>query len=230
MSALYFAVTGIQYWGFKYFAIVFPSTSVNTSTNLWFILCAITAPTMGIFFGGYITDKYGGYHGRSEWIVVLKLSVFAGSVACLASIPITLLSDFFFALSSLWILLFFGASILPASSGILINIVPKDFRPISSSLSLVVFNSFGYCLSLVLSGWFMQYLANTKYPCGDSCIMTWGFRLILLSSFVSLLFLILALRSAMKMQQDAESRQTSEKLFHSPIDFARKSMAHYGAI
>lgn len=218
-------MTGIQYWGFKYFATAFPTTSIETS--YWFIVCAITAPTSGIFFGGYITDRNGGYQGRSEWMATLKMCVIAGSIACISAIPITFLTSFYLALCCLWVLLFFGASILPVTSLILINIVPRELRPISSSLSMVVFNSFGYCLSLILSGWFMQYIASYYRSCHDVCIMSWGFRLILMSSFTSLFFLVCAWCAAIRMQEERATRCSNEKLFHSPIDLHRNTTPHY---
>ena len=45
---------------------------------------------------------------------------------------------------------------LPHTPGIVVSIVPRRHRPVSSSLSLVVFNLFGYFMSLVLSGYLMQ--------------------------------------------------------------------------
>jgi hypothetical protein len=45
---------------------------------------------------------------------------------------------------------------LPACSGIIVAIVPRRHRPVSSSFALVVFNFFGYFLSLVSSGFMMQ--------------------------------------------------------------------------
>ena len=45
---------------------------------------------------------------------------------------------------------------LPACSGIVVSVVPRKFRTVSSSCSLVFFNLFGYFLSSVLSGFLMQ--------------------------------------------------------------------------
>jgi hypothetical protein len=48
-------------------------------------------------------------------------------------------------------------------AGIVVSIVPRRHRPVSSSLSLVVFNLFGYFLSLVLSGYLMQVRTCVRY-------------------------------------------------------------------
>ena len=40
--------------------------------------------------------------------------------------------------------------------GMLVSIVPSKYRTVSSSISVMVFNLFGYFLSLTLSGYLMQ--------------------------------------------------------------------------
>jgi hypothetical protein len=45
---------------------------------------------------------------------------------------------------------------MPACSGIIVSIVPRSYRHISSSIAMIVFNLFGYFMSLVLSGMLMQ--------------------------------------------------------------------------
>ena len=154
MSALYFTVTGVQFWGTKYLRVALhaPLPLVNTL----FIICAATGPTLGVFFGGWIVDKNGGYKGAHQRVVALELCATFGVLACLFSIPITLLNNIFLVVALLWMVLFFGGSMLPACSGIVVSIIPRAFRPTSSSLALVVFNMFGYFMSLLLSGYLMQ--------------------------------------------------------------------------
>jgi hypothetical protein len=63
----------------------------------------------------------------------------------------------------------------------------------------VVFNLFGYFLSLILSGYLMQLLEQEDQErgnCSPVCAMTWGFRLVLFWSFFSLYFLLNALRAS----------------------------------
>jgi len=196
MSSLYFSVTGVQYWGTSYLhvALLAPMPLVNAL----FIVCAATGPTLGVFFGGWAVDVCGGYKGAKQRVVALELCCFFGMLGCLASIPITFVSHVLVAVPLLWLTLFFGAAILPACSGIIVSIVPRRHRPVSSSLSLVVFNLFGYFLSLVLSGFLMQVLSSQPdLECDNKCSLTWGFRLVLFWSVLALLLLSLALRSAM---------------------------------
>jgi hypothetical protein len=154
MTALYFTVTGVQYWGTKYLMI-----SLNAPIeiiNLLFVLVAATGPTSGVIFGGWLIDSFGGYKGSKQRVVALEMVTVLGSLGFLFSLPITFLSNIYYVAICMWALLFFGASILPACSGILVSMVPRSHRTTSSSLSLVIFNMFGYFLSLILSGFLME--------------------------------------------------------------------------
>jgi hypothetical protein len=154
MTALYFTVTGVQYWGTKYLMI-----SLNAPIeiiNLLFVLVAATGPTSGVIFGGWLIDSFGGYKGSKQRVVALEMVTVLGLLGFLFSLPITFLSNIYYVTICMWALLFFGASILPACSGILVSMVPRSHRTTSSSLSLVIFNMFGYFLSLILSGFLME--------------------------------------------------------------------------
>jgi hypothetical protein len=75
MTALYFIVTGVQYWGTSYLAVAL--NAPLPLANLLFILCAATGPTLGVFFGGWAVDVLGGYKGLRQRVVALELcSVF----------------------------------------------------------------------------------------------------------------------------------------------------------
>ncbi|RYH19909.1 MFS transporter [archaeon] len=156
MSALYFTVTGVQYWGTKYLLISLHAPLLLV--NVLFVLCAATGPVLGVFFGGYIIDVFGGYKGYKKRVSALKLVCTLGLIGCVCTLPITFLDNIYPVVLCLWLVLFFGGSSLPACAGILVSVVPRHHRPTSASLSLVVFNMCGYCLSLILSGLLMQVL------------------------------------------------------------------------
>lgn len=161
MSALYFTVTGVQYWGTKYLLISLKAPLLLV--NMLFISCAATGPVLGVIFGGYLIDIFGGYKGYKRRVVALEIVCVLGSFALICSLPITFCDNIYNVIILLWLVLFFGGSILPACAGILVSIVPRYHRPTSTSLSLVVFNMFGYCLSLVLSGYLMQVSRGHHY-------------------------------------------------------------------
>ena len=154
MTALYFTVTGVQFWGTSYMLLALDTPTAIC--NLLFISIAATAPTCGVFFGGWTVDKCGGYKGARQRVVALELCLIFGTLGCIFAFPITFLNNVYEVAILLWLLLFFGAAVLPACSGIIVSVVPRRNRPISSSLSLVIFNFFGYFLTLVLSGLLMQ--------------------------------------------------------------------------
>ena len=154
MTALYFTVTGVQYWGTKYMTIAL--NAPIAVVNILFVLCAATGPTIGVIFGGWLIDYFGGYKGPRQRVIALEIVTILGISGFLFSLPITFLTNIYYVAMCLWCLLFFGASVLPACSGILVSIVPRAHRTTSSSLSLVIFNMFGYFLSLILSGYLME--------------------------------------------------------------------------
>lgn len=71
LTSLYFVVTGIQFWGASYMIAVLdvPRSYVDAS----FVVCASTAPTSGVFFGAWLIDMLGGYHGPQQRVLTLKL-------------------------------------------------------------------------------------------------------------------------------------------------------------
>lgn len=96
----------------------------------------------------------------------------------------------------LWALLFCGGAVLPSCSGILVSVVPNQFRAVSSSVSIMIFNLFGYFLSLTLSGYLMQFILVFRSDCDYICARVESFRLIMVWSIFSLLFLAFALETA----------------------------------
>lgn len=80
----------------------------------------------------------------------------AGIIACGFAVPITFSSNIYLIISLLWVVLFCGGAVMPSCSGIIVSIVPRNHRHISSSIAMVIFNLFGYFMSLVLSGLLMQ--------------------------------------------------------------------------
>lgn len=124
----------------------------------------------------------------------LKICLALGVVSVLAAILLIFARTLWIFVVLLWILLFCGGAILPSCAGIVVSIVPKAYRAVSSSMNLMIFNIFGYFLSLSLSGYFMQ-LMIMREGCDYTCARISGFRMIMLWSILSLTFLALALES-----------------------------------
>ena len=123
----------------------------------------------------------------------------------------------------LFLLLFTGGATLPACSGIVVSSVPRRHRTLSSSVSLVVFNLFGYCMSLVLSGYAMQAVSSFYPQCDNTCVRLFGFRVVLLWSFWSISFLLLALFSAKKtLRQKEQSALSRRPLVWNPLQMCNR--------
>lgn len=174
LSALYFVVTGVQFWGTAYLQSSLGGTQYQA--NLLFIFTSATGPTAGVFFGGWVVDYMGGYKGSCSRSRTMKLCACLGLLSCTFGIPATFVREIYTFTAMLWLMLFFGGSVLPGCTGIALSVVPRPLRPVSSSVSLVVFNLFGYSLSLILSGSLMQMISNNVKNCDYACSLEHGFR------------------------------------------------------
>ena len=91
------------------------------TVNITFAIVSITGPVLGVVVGGNVTTYLGGYNSKSA--LILSLAV---SMMCLGSAaPIPFLNNFEAFVGLLWLLLFFGGSILPCLTGIMLNTVEK---------------------------------------------------------------------------------------------------------
>lgn len=77
MAALYFTVTGVQFWGTSYLLLALGAP--RPLVNSLFIACAASAPTSGVFFGGWAIDRCGGYKGATQRVVALELCLIFGT-------------------------------------------------------------------------------------------------------------------------------------------------------
>ena len=178
LAGLYFVVTGIQFWVTDYMVVVLKQELVTVQTG--FAICSITGPILGVFFGGWLIDKLGGYKDDSgeSGVVALRTCGLLGIGAVTFAMVASGSTDFWTVLISIWMILFFGGAILPALSGMLINAVGDDCRAMASSFSMFMFNIFGY--------------AAAPYVCGAigdlTGSMLWGFRSIMYTACLAILF------------------------------------------
>jgi MFS family permease len=183
MTSLYFIVTGIQFWITKYLIEI-----LNTDpliVNIIFSTISITAPLFGVLFGGTITDKYGGYKGRNE-SKALQMCVAFGLVSFVFAFPMGFLFQIIYLSILLWTFLFFGATMIPIGTGVMISSVPKDCQATSSSLSQLVFNLFGYFSAPMITGFIMDRFEDEKKG------FIWGMRVIFWWVVIALIFFIIS--------------------------------------
>ena len=183
ISTIYFIVTGIQFWITKYLIEILHTEPIIV--NIIFSVISITAPLFGVLFGGTISDKYGGYKGKNE-TKALQMCVAFGLVSFIFAFPMGFLFQIIYLSVLLWTFLFFGASIIPIATGIMISSVPKDCQATSSSISQLVFNLFGYFFSPMITGFIMD-----RFEDKDKGFI-WGMRVIFWWVIFSLIFFVIS--------------------------------------
>eukprot|EP00743_Colponemidia_sp_Colp-15_P000739 GILK01000818.1.p1 GENE.GILK01000818.1~~GILK01000818.1.p1 ORF type:complete len:578 (+),score=69.61 GILK01000818.1:89-1822(+) len=171
LCALFFVVTGIQFW-ITEFLTTYLKTDKNVVLGAFAIVCA-TGPTAGVFFGGWFVDRLGGYKGVQGTLVTIKCCVLFGVLACCFGIPAGFIRSFPPVITLVWLLLFFGGAILPAATGVLMSAVPVFMRSFSSAVSMLTYNTLGYAAGAFLPGVVMDASEDASEGIAN------GFRLIL---------------------------------------------------
>jgi len=183
ISALFFVVTGIQFWVTNYLALPpsqgglgFPLKDVVIA----FALVSATAPILGVVFGGVSVDKFGGYRKSDS---ALTLCMVYAVLAVVTAIVVAFSTSFAALIVFLWLLLFFGGACVPVITGLYVAAVPKELRALGSAFAMVFMLTFGYCLAPVLCGVLSQAIS-----------LAWGFRIMLFWSVFAFAFLYCAWR------------------------------------
>ncbi|GAB5357156.1 hypothetical protein AAMO2058_000349800 [Amorphochlora amoebiformis] len=200
LTALYFVVTGIQYWGTDYL-----ESELNghpATVRLQFLFTSATAPVAGVIFGGWFVEYVGGYKGAVSRKRALGWLLIFGTFSCISAIFVTVVDSTWGAVVFMWILLFFGATVLPGGSGVFISVIPVSLRTIGSSFAAIIFNLFGYFLSPFLSGFISE----------KSHSLTLGFRIVLGWSSIALFFFGVAYYTAPKEERRYDALSKDEDL------------------
>ncbi len=152
MSALYFVVTGVQFWGTAYMMVALGAPQVITAAatkkccfavflftisishhfsyflqyeaNLLFVATSATAPILGVLFGGWLIDRLGGYRGTVQCANALQVCFYLGLFAAGFGFAAAFARNARTLAFFLWFTLFFGGSICPAATG---NAIPKNY-------------------------------------------------------------------------------------------------------
>ena len=183
MCAIYFIVTGIQFWMTKYLIEILEIEPLLV--NIIFSAISVTAPLSGVIVGGTISDKYGGYKGKNT-IKAIKMIIAFGLVSFVFAFPMGFLFQIVYLSVLLWTFLFFGAAIIPIGTGIMISAVPKSCQATSSSISQLIFNLLGYFFSPMITGYVMDKFNDKRLG------FIWGMRIVFWWVIFSLLFFILS--------------------------------------
>ena len=151
LSAIYFVITGIQFWTVSYMTNVIGAPLFDI--QIAYAITSVTSPLLGVFFGGYFVDKMGGYKedAMATTNTLLTCDIF-GTCAVVCAASCAFVNHFVGSVTLIWFVLFFGGAVLPALTGMCLASVPEDCRAVASSFSMFTYNVLGYALAPVLMG------------------------------------------------------------------------------
>lgn len=198
ISALFFVVTGIQFWISDYMIIVLKMDPGKVFSM--FGLVSITAPTLGVIVGGKISHYLGGYTGKHALDFCLVGSLLASAI-CL---PVPFLNNFLYVSLLLWLLFFVGGGLLPTLTGMMLSAIPRHLRSIGSSVAQFVQNLTGYLPAPVIYGYVIAITGG-----GES---RWGMRILMSWSLLGFIFLVFAKLAELKKKKVIKNGVKSEVL------------------
>ena len=139
MSILIYIITGVQYWVTDYLDAILGIKTQKDRLFLFTVTC-FTAPVLGVFMGTGIKHLYCKQNMRKSLIFCSIL----GISACICSLPVPIIMDLFYFIIFMWLVLFFGAGIVPVLTSIIINSVPDEHSGSANSISNLITNALGY--------------------------------------------------------------------------------------
>ena len=152
ISGLYFVVCGLQYWISAYLQV---AMDIKAAEVYWYYaFTCLTAPIAGVIVGGIIFSNIGGYNSPKAF----GLCVLLGFFAVISALPVPFLHEKMFIYLFIWMLFFFGASILPTMTGIMLNSVEVERRTTANSLATLSYNLLGYLPAPFIYGLFSDII------------------------------------------------------------------------
>ena len=147
MSILIYIITGVQYWVTDYLDQILGIKSQKDRLFLFTVAC-FTAPVMGVLIGTEIKNKFCQQNMQKSLIFCSILGILAS--ICSIPVPITLSLAYFIVF--MWLVLFFGAGIVPVLTSIIINSVPEEHIASANSMTNLITNALGYLPSPYVYG------------------------------------------------------------------------------
>ncbi len=136
-SIAFFGMAVIQYWGAEYMKNVLNLSNPNSVLFSFSILC-LTGPTLGVFIGGILCSKLGGYTNKKSIIMCFIFCL----ISSIFSLFIGYVDKVFFFIYC-WVYFFFIGAIIPAASGIIIVSLPENLRGDGFSITNILLNLLG---------------------------------------------------------------------------------------
>ena len=168
ISCMYFVVTGIQFWISDYMQeiMLIPPKKVYI---IYFSVC-ISAPTLGVLLGGLFIQYLGGYNNNKSLDVCFKITILALISAFFLPLTNYILVFVFF----MWLLLFFGGSITPGLTGIVISSIPNNVKEVGNSFTQFCYYLIGFLPSPFLYGLICNFTGGNKSKWGLFVLLIWS--------------------------------------------------------
>jgi MFS transporter, Spinster family, sphingosine-1-phosphate transporter len=135
-----------------------------------FAFVCITAPVFGVLCGGYLIQKLGGYTDNRALDACFYISI----LAAISGIFLPLIDYIPLFGLLIWLLLFFGGSIVPGLTGILISSTTNRMKEVANSITHLCYNLLGYLPSPVLYGLICKYTGGAESRYGLAFILCWS--------------------------------------------------------
>lgn len=146
LSALYFVITGVQYWISSYLNVVLGIG--EDEVYKFYVITCFTAPLLGVVAGGFTFSHMGGYKSQRSFGLCVIMSV----LVTLIALPIPMLKTINSAFLCIWLVFFFGSFIVPTLTGILLSMVRQEMRITSQAVATLTFNMLGYLPAPLIYG------------------------------------------------------------------------------
>ena len=199
ICCLLFIVTGIQFWITDYMQTVLKVDPKQVFIT--FAVVSITAPVLGVIAGGFLITKLGGYTNKTALEACFKISILAG----LSGAFLPVIDNFPLFIVLMWLLLFFGASIVPGLTGIMLSSTQEGCKEIANSITHLCYNLIGYLPSPFLYGLVCKYTGGAESRYGLAFILLW--------SYFGVFFLFLA-----KTFKNRQCEQKSHNVKDAPFE------------
>ena len=139
MSILIYIITGVQYWVTDYLDAILGIKSQKDRLFLFTVAC-FTAPVLGVLIGTEVKNRLCQQNMRKSLLFCSLLGIFAS----ISSVPVPITLNLFYFIIFMWLVLFFGAGIVPVLTSIIINSVPEEHMASANSMTNLLTNALGY--------------------------------------------------------------------------------------
>jgi hypothetical protein len=182
LSCLLFIITTVQFWTTYYMEKNFANECEINRIISYSMVC-ILSPTLGILLGARFNSYYGAYESKKSLMICLILAILSAS----CSIPVPFCNKLLYFSTFLWLVLFFGAAILPQLMGIMVSRLPHRLMGSANSVTCFISIALGYLPAPYAYGAIDLYLNGSYDRIAIACIMyySWiGVILLAIASYI----------------------------------------------